>query len=295
MGVQAKKLNLNATGSANVIQVQAEFIDEAVTNKLFAEKQMVFSGYTQGFTHRGTLKSKNHIVFKDGIYTGCVGSQTLAGCLLQNQSNSISEAGRLVAGLGHFQAPSIAIKDSLNFTGHYFLVEGTGDLITDPQSRIQVQYGAKLGTTGKQIFKGHVSQVGLGTLPFPYLEMSGLETFVPLSGNPIEKKLAILQKVGEIQNLQKLILPSVNLEGITLEGTQSLVVSDTAILQTPINNVTLKSEKLHFKGVSQSGFFEGLKTIVKAESAILEGVIKGDLLMLVDHYSKLNGIIETKL
>jgi hypothetical protein len=52
LGIQAKELKLNARGTANVIEVKAECIDETSTSQLFAEKKIVFSGYTQGFTHR---------------------------------------------------------------------------------------------------------------------------------------------------------------------------------------------------------------------------------------------------
>jgi hypothetical protein len=218
----------------------------------------------------------------------------LAGCLLKNQSKSINESGRLVAGLGHFQSPTISFKGPFNFIGNYFLAEGGGDLTTAPQSRIQAQYGAKLGTSGKLNHQGEITQ---GSFQWPYLEFFGLGTFAIPGGTPLQQTILRREKVEEIRILQKNVLPSVDLKEIALEGTQGLIVKDAAYLYAPTDNIELKSaKKLLSKGTVQSGFFEGLKTVVKAESAILEGVNQGNaLLLLIDHYLKMNGVIGSKL
>jgi len=287
LNMQALKLLLDAVAETTDIQAEAQIIEEAPTSKLYAANNIVVNGYQQGFSHKGLLKAKSAIVLNGDAYTGHTGSQTVAGSMFNNQSKTIDESGRVVAGLGYMQGTNLSLKDGFTFTGYHFVAEGADDLTLDPKVMIQVQYGAQLDSKKKLIHKGILSQVGVATINFPYMEMFGLESCRPASVKEWR------QRVSEIQAIQAKTLPNVDLKGISLKSSQDMEI--TGLLMTPNNSITVKTPNLLFQGVSQSGFFEGLNTIIQSKSAIVEGVIRAQsLIALIDQYIKLNGLMVAK-
>lgn len=286
LNLLAHKLILNVAAATTDTNVVAEIIDESASSKIYATNNISFSGYRQGYTHRGMTKAKGNIILQGGIYSSEVASQTFAGCLFNNHSSTITESGRVAAGVSYLHGGQMLLKKPSSFEGEYFVADASGDLLTESESIIQAQHAIKMESAGKLSVHGTLNH-GSPSSKFPFLELFGLES-------PHVTFLEQKQKAGEIRALLQKAMPDINmLNGIGLKSGQKMEIS--GFVQTPKGHLSVDASTLWYHGTLQGSFFEQLKTIITSKSAIVEGIIRSNtLLFMIDSYLKLNGLIQAK-